>query len=417
MADLQIGRIGLETEKLDLIERARHVAGRGALPEYTFLGVIVIPTLDEAKYLRNQLLSQFDLYAGDVWSAVPIIWDADSTMDGYYRLLRTQVGTDKIHESAVKLTFNVTVERLGGFSQVMMQSMLSINDIVTDHGTDGKPWHSPPAEADAYSTGGAFPDLYTRDTEDGEIQVAVDLPQDVIDPTWSVAPENYYKGASRIHVDDRLIAGLDCEMLPTDWVMSNGLMQVRAAAFGGASNGEIECSWWDGAAWSDWFAFEVHWDGTNKIPAWNYFTVVDNRPEVCIVKLMRDAAEDSATTTIHTLELTLRRGAPFVSCRYHFDGDPYDHSVVATAGGSWTRPVGASYAYGPAVDGQTPVMGCPRNFTLSSAELQLDVNANSFPFWVGAAINGASSGSGHGPADLTEQYLGWTAEAVQAVRR
>lgn len=416
MSELTVGRVGLDVEIGSPARWTQRAAGpQGVNRTETISGELRASSLANTKALRSELLAQ-------VGQLVPILSDDDSTLNGIYLLDSADVDLDAydgpLNDVGVAM-FTVTATRVGSFSEVEFQSLLGMVDAAEDFSTTASYWHSPPVGTKAYSAGAASPTLIERATEDGDILTAYDIPEGT-HPTWSVDPADYYDGAVELWAGSRLRAGRDMPMDPADWEINAKTMKVRPGAVTGSSNGEIEVAAWDGA-WNTWVPFKITWAGTNDVPSWDYVSVLRNTPEVVAVRLVRDAAESPfATTAKHELDITVRRGCRLVSCVYKFDGSAQTHAVARASSAAATRPGGtASYiTFNTLVDGDRWMLGCPRAFTANgtTGEIELDTASKSMPFWIGVAVNNASSG-GNGPADLAGQYVGQSGEQVRAVRR
>lgn len=415
MGTLKLGRVGLDVD----LDDPQEVSYRGTTDGRTVRigGYFRAASLAETKILRSEILAQ-------VGQLIPLTYTTDDGLDGVAILEDANVDLDWQDGALLGkgfFRFDVTVTFLGSFSEIEFQSLLSMVDAAEDHATTASFWHSPPVGAQAYSAGGATPTLIERSAVDGDVLLAYDIPTGT-HPTWSVDPADYYTGAVEFYAADYLRAGRDMPMDPTDWYITNGLMEVRPSTFQGTSDGEIEVRFYDGTAWGSWIDFKVVWAGTNDVPSWNFVTCLRNTPESVTVRLVRDAAESPfATTAKHELDITLRRGGVFASCVYKFDGSGQTHKVVRATTDGATRPGGtASYVTDNGViSGDKWVLGTPKAFTADTTEggVELDSTSQVMPFWIGAAIDNASNGSGNGPADLAEQYVGQVAEQVRAVRR
>jgi hypothetical protein len=405
--------------------------GRITLPAYTKLtlgrnergnldrlrGWLRDSTLAETKILRTELVG----HAGDL---IAITDSTDTDINGFYYVDDVSV-TAEADKGSLQGTglfqFDARLTFVGRYSSTELQSLLTMVDAVEDFSTTESYWWAPSIGAQAVDAGGAAPVIVERDGADGTIAVATDMTSGT-NPTWSIDPSSYYDGAVELYADgDVLRTGTEIPMDTTDWYISNGLMQVRPSAYQSTSDGELDVRFHDGTAWGDWQGFFLNWAGSNKIPSWNFVSVLVNQPELVIIRLVRDAAESPfATTTKHELDLTLRRGGRFVCGLYKFTGPTaYTHALEAAGSDTVTRPGGtASYVYlDTLVSGDRIVYGTPKAFTLATREIQLNATSKYMPFWIGAEVDSGSAASGNQAADLAEQYVGQVAEVVRAVRR
>jgi len=372
-------------------------------------------TLADTKVLRTELRG----HEGD---AVAITYSTDADIDGFYIVDSVRVSSiarqaslqgNGVFRADVTLTF------IGGHASTQLQSLTTRVSAVEDHATTPSYWWAPALGAQAVDAGGVANTLIERDGEDGTVDVAIDIAADV-NPTWSIAPASYYAGAVEFYADDELRTGTEMPMDVDNWYISNGLMQVRPGGYQSASNGKIEVRFHDGTAWGTWVAFIINWAGTNALGSFDFVTCLVNTPEQVIVRMVRDALEaPTSSTTLHELDLNLRRGGRLVTALYKFTGAAATHSVEADVSDTATRPGGnASYSYlDTLVSGDRIIWGTPKAFTLATLENTLDVAAQTMPFWLAAAVDNAADATGNGPADLAEQYVGQTAETVRPVRR
>ncbi len=414
MGLLTVGRVGLDVS-LDKLtryrERARDVAWRTDITGY-----LRSTTLALTNILRTELLNQ----SGDL---IPITYSTDANLDGFYLLdsVDMDISARQTSQQGVGyVPFRLAVTRIGSYAQTELQSLLTMVDAAEDFATSESFWWAPSIGAQAVDAGGATPVIVSRDGEDGTMSIATDMVKGT-NPSWSIPVADYYDGAAELWAGDRLRTGTDMPMDPTDWYITNSLMEVRPDDYQGTSSGEIEVRFHDGTSWGSWVQFFINWSASNKVPSWNYVSIVRNSAAAVTIRLVRDAAEAPFSTTAkHELDITLRRGGRFISCVYKFTGAAEDHALEMDGSDTVTRPGGGTASYVLAdtlVSGDQIIYGCPRDFTLATREISLDVAAKSMPFWIGAAVDDAANGTGNGPADLAEQYVGQVAESVRAVRR
>lgn len=415
-ADSRYGRLGLEIDwkaPQDVSQNVRpgehviDVAGyfRGA-------------TITETLALAVEFLAQ-----AEIEEPLPWVSATYPSLDGYYLTQDLSIDANWRNAALIDpgwIEFRARLKREGSHSQAKLLSELGYVSAVEDHSTTPSYSWAPPVGAQSVDAGNTGPVLVTRTTTDGDITVATDMTVGTI-PTWSVAPSGYFAGACYIYAADVLRAGLDLPMDAADWVIGNGLVEVRPSAFQGTSDGGIQFRAYDGAAWGDWLNFQINHAGTNTIGKWHFVTIMGDTAGEVRLRIQRDAEEDTTpTTTLHELDFKLRRGMPFVECVYKFTGAAATHALEANETDTATRPGGtASYALLDTLDsvGNQILFGTPKAFTLSGLEIQIDVASQEMPFWIGAAINDAANGTGNGPADLAEQYVGQVAETVKAARR
>lgn len=412
MGALTIGRVGLD---VDMDHMAAWEERKGFNEEQTvFRGFLKSTSIEFTKYLRAELLEQQGAF-------IAVTYSGDDFFDGFYIL--TDVFIDTIQNSylgAGLFPFEISLYRIGSLASTELQSLITAADIDNDFGSTPQYWHAVPPGTLSYNAGpDASATEYARESVDGNVAFYVNV-QASWDPTWSIEPASYYLAASEIWYRDRLRAGLLIpENDPTNWYITNGLIEVRAATFQGSSNGQIELRPYDGTQWDSWLAFDFWHDDTNEIPSWHFFTILRNTPELVTVRLMRDA-RPITSSSIHTMDISLRRGSHYASFVWTYTSS-HAGSIRRAATDAATRPGGnASYIYDASTnEGHRWILGAPREFIEdeTNGRITFDVEERVHPFWIGFVINNAANDSGDGPADLTRQYTGWVSETVRGVRR
>ena len=415
--DTRFGRLGLEidwdapqrlTQNVRPGEWIDDVTGR-------FRGATLADTLALAAEFKAQ---------AEIQEPLPLVSTTYPDINGFYLIQDVDVSADYRNAALIApgwIDFRLRAKREGSYSQTKLQSVLAMVSAVEDFSTTPDYTFAPPIDAKAFDAGASAPTLITRKSEDGDHeQVATGMTVGT-SPTWSVDPASYYGGAVKIWAGDVLRAGLDMPMDPTDWMIGNGMVQVRPSTFQGTSDGGLQFQFHDGGGWGDWVNFQINHAGTNTIPAWEFVTIMGNTASQGRIRIQYSANETpTSTTSLHELDIKVRRGSPIVTMLYKYTGAAATHAVELNETGTATRPGGtASYAYWDTLDsvGNRIVFGCPKAFTLSGLEIQLNSTSQHMPFWVAAAIDAAANGTGNGPADLAEQYVGQVAETVKAARR
>lgn len=409
MAVLTIGRVGLDVElphPSEWSESARIDSGR----EIAIRGFLLAADSAQTSALRTELLEQMG-------KLTPVTYTLDPLLNGFYILTETRIDSLPVsYRGRGVYPFEVLLYRVGSDSRTELQSLLTAATVTNSHSITAQYWHATPPAALAYNVGSGAPLEKTRTTEDGAIAVYLDIPAQS-DPTWSVAPGSYYGGAARLYTAGRLRAGQDFTNTAADWSLENGLIRIRPVPYQGTSTGELDLYVWS-SGWSSNIRWKILWSGTTKIPKWHYMTCIRNDPEVVVIRLVRDAETSPPSAFQHQLDLTLRRGAPYVSCYYKYTGGASTHAVARDSVDAATGATGYIKDTGT-ISGHRWVLGTPQAHTqdTTNGKITPTVSSQYFKFWIGAAVSDAADGSGHGPADIAKQYMGWVGETVRAVRR
>lgn len=336
---------------------------------------------------------------------VPVIISDKKTLTGFYSVTDVAaVLSDELNGKAVKVDWTLTLDRVGGPTDVEFETVMSSFARLTSVGSPPAAsfWHSPPGSYVDYYTGITVPGATTvRTGADGAITVFRGIPGATF-PRWNVEPEDYMKGAASVFIDGERRNGIITRPMLTDWSITNGLVDLRPAdAFGRLSASVVNAA---GARVSP-YTFEFPSTLTGLLPP--LFTILQNDPEELRVRLTYAQAAPGRVT----VDLSLRRGSRFVTAVMK------RHSALAM---SVTVPAGGGAAVTGGVrqvtadgSGNRWVVGSmkPGTVTATSIALGTVVAAD---FFVGHEV-GAAAGDLF--ADLWQQYRGTVSTNTRAVLR
>ena len=341
--DTQLGRLGLDVEWGAPKRVGRSADGTGQI--YRVSGAFRGATLAQTLALGGEFIAQ-----AEIQEPLPFISATLADLNGF--VVINDLDVDEDWRNAARqgkgwIEFDMTLDRKGSYSQTKLMSILAMVSAVEDHATTPSYSWAPPIGALAVDAGTTAPTLITRATAAGDIVVATDMTVGTW-PTWSVDPASYFDGAVEVWAGDRLRAGLDMPMDPTDWYISNDIMQIRPSVYQGSSDGGLQVRFHDGTAWGDWTDFDIYWAGTNVVPAVGLCNNPSgrrrNRPGRPVARRQRiphldhcdSRAHDQATQgdAVRRMRLQLHR-----RCRYSFCGGRRDrhcdpsgrHSLICPA--------------------------------------------------------------------------------------
>ncbi len=418
MPTLTVGRVAYDVTVSKVDNRSRD-----SNRTVTLTGV-VDGTVTLRKNLRSELLAQ-------TGRLVAVSYTSDSDVDGFYILRSVDVGAMARQVAYFDHgLFRVTIrmERVGSESETEIQSLITGTVLTNAHGLDAgetAPFHAPAVGHLAYNSVDGTPTQRTRTGDEGAVEW-YDGIDNTVDPTWSVAPSSFYDGSAKIYVTSILRAGTDAPNDVDDFELSNSLVKVTPGTTTGSSNGRLDVSWYDGAQWDTAMRFKIIYDaagGANVIPGWHYMSIIRNDAEVCILRLVRDAAPATSAHR-HVLDLMLRRGSRFVSCFYTWTGAAEDWDVIRDSNdaASAFTPTGASSAVGVVDDSATDnnkfviATAAAHSARTTEGGVRITGPTQTFDFMIGAEV-GATPGTGNDADELALQYFGWIAERDRAVRR
>lgn len=404
MPDLTIGRVGLSG--VDLGDPEQYV-GAASPNERTvdLSGTAVGVDLASTKALRDELQA----LAAMPSLIVPVTWDGDANLDGYYRLDSASFDVQALHDRGF-VPVRMSLTRVGSAGEIVFRSKIVGAVMANDHGVtlaESEPFHSPPRGAYGYNPGATVPASATRTGSAGAITVFRDI--DVaVSPWFSVAAADYYAGGAQVTVDGFVRSGLHAPNTPASWQLENELVRVAPNATGG----RIDVAHHDGTQWEPAKTWRIQ-SGGSDVGSWNAVRILRNDPEETAVRLTRDVAGGGEIT----LDLALRRGSRFVAGYLQRHAAATLKVVLAAAEtGQTVTPAGASSAV--AIErstndgnGNRYVIGSARSFTNDLATGGLSkTSTTSLDFFVGSEIGGSGAAAVDTSETLCLQYLGVVAE-------
>lgn len=387
-------------------------------------GFHVIPaaaTVAALQPLRQQMLGLVENRDEEV---VPIVWSADDSFDGFYRVVGVQAPSDQMMINAGRtMNCSVTLERLTDYAnptfEVTVQSVVRTNG----HGI------STPSTVVAYAPDETFdpgPDLtsasewsrppdFTFSVTATARAYRIAAPLSLTAWRYSAAPVDYYGGACLLEVkySDGNWYPVTGRQVPyaLDWRISNGLVRLTAAPSTTAADGTFEVY----ASGSGWESIGVeHSDGVRLGRAPNLddaqpLQILRNSPEQVSVKIQ--AGE-------RFVVWTLQRGA-------HVALGAWGARVAQQWGLAMSSAVGGTNVTGGIrvtsndANGNRVVFAMAAAHTTDTGVTSI-VNtstATSGNFGLGIELGGSSAAAGNQAANIVDQYFGAVSWRQRVVNR
>lgn len=415
MPKLTIGRVGFDFDMDNPNQIRTRVDGRRARVDIS--GELRSTSLANTKALKSELEGH-----AEEQHAVAVTMSDDAFIDGYYRVVDVDIDADNYALNTSGLfDFRVTLERIGTAQATEFTSLIDGLLIANNYGldeSDVKYTWSPPVGAEAVTNAGS-PTGHERTTSDGAIETYVGVDVD-LDPSWSVDPDSFYKGAAYIRLGGYVRSGLDAPEDLLTWEIGNGIVELFAD---GTNDGVVNIQH---AVDQTAYGFKIMFESTTAVPAWNYPSIVANTPEECRLRLTRDANESPPTDSLHQLDIVVRRGCPYAICVYSWTGGATTFSVdrESTDAATSVTPTGASGAMAVEdsandADGNRWFLGGFTHTGVDTTNGGLDwgTNTNKFAFVLGVEIAGSNAHARDDTGDVMLQALGQLGETVRPSRR
>tara|TARA_B000000557_G_scaffold50228_1_gene38551 strand:- start:3502 stop:4737 length:1236 start_codon:yes stop_codon:yes gene_type:complete len=378
-------------------------------------GTFVPNTVDEIKYLRDELLA-----CANGYYTVPFTWEGDSSMSGYVKVNGAGVETSRVTVGGYE--YSIDMLWLGNMGELEFESQFSGGIIENDHSITSSTtqFYAGPVDSYAHSHSNT-PSNFERVGANGTtiVRYASDIRS--YNAKYLVDPADFYKNACEVFTDgvddvSRLRCGLESpNHSAASTILQNGLVKMTFDNTTTQSRFNIFCYDTDGYKSNETFAIsrgvsETEWQG------WRSVQILKNEPECATVRLTSyyDATNKDQRLT---LDVTLKRGAR------HF-------SIVATQWSSAqfnikpTSTVGytdnTSYATETNNDseGNRIVLGSPQNFDVDTTNGGINSTSSTATLkaFIGYEFGGTNATSIDTADKIRDQYLDNVYEVVRLVK-
>lgn len=381
-------------------------------------GFLHAPAVGDALALRQQILGYVDNADEPV---IPLTWAADSTISGFYRVLKANVAMKGASLAHGLFQWQMQLERVVGYAAPVIESVMIGNWRANAHGLGGAiSFHAVPAAVTDYTRSGILDD-YVRVGANGDLRINK---MSIYNTTlrFSLAPAHYYDGAATFELGSgslfRTIVGRQCESLPTAWRLSNDLVRVTPSA----TAGRLDISHYDGAAWvTKTYNFRIQ--GSHHVNLFTSVAVLRNAPEAVVIRL-GCSTEGGLDIGPVTIDLELRRGDRLVrgfiqsdvARAWRFGRNTAEASTLLTG---TSHPSGGIRATSNDANGDRFALFTTLDFSadLTNGSIYADAAVTRMDFGIGLEVNGSAAVEPDRVFDLSGNYFSAQAERQMVVRR
>lgn len=315
---LTVGRFGVDVRSGEV----QAVDSSG--DTWSVSGTTAYADAEEAVTLRQQLLG----YVGSPDEAfVPIVWDEQPEMDGYYRVtgasFKARPGTWR---SGVA-DFSVDIERVQGYAAPLIETVIVGALRTSTLALATRRWIGMAPESRSYaeiSDAGVL--SYRAPDETRQIDGNGSLNIFKLDATTRIIqsyinPRSFYGGAATLRMGstDRVVVGRQIVNEPRVWTLSNGMFEFRGdqGPSGPVQPPNFQMRGWDNDAglWSPWVTMSLFAPPTAagsgfRVGAFHTISVLSNSPEEVVIRLLATLNSDFSPIAV---DVALRRGARHVA--------------------------------------------------------------------------------------------------------
>jgi hypothetical protein len=383
----------------------------------TLSGRFVASSVTEAKVLRDELVSM-----GNSNLLLPLTYTGDTTFQGFCKL--QNVSINHVSLATGVLDYQITILIQGRTSEMLFESnmsgaLLTNSHSITASNTTYGPFHALPVNAYNYDHENA-PVGVTRATEDGNVTLFYkDTIRDKA-AQWLVEPENFYKGACKITINNTVRAGYLSPNHPTGVVLSNGIVRLTSGSVSDESRFNLE--FYDNGSFTS--SREISINSGSSTTDWNLWKTVQiirNEPQECVVRFTSYSSDDNGDGRL-TIDATIKRGAHHISLVAN-QGATSNRAAasrinlqVTESGGTFANSTGYMVESSADSSGQKFIVGSPQGYTADTTNKLIHLSTAQFKTYVGYVYN-ASNPLNHDTADaVRDQYLESVYENVRLVR-
>jgi len=375
---------------------------------------------------------------------VPVTYTVDSSIDGFYRVQSAQVGYPLHTQVTYGAPFQLQMQRFGGGSLPQCEvysthnvrpNSASVTTTTLNGSNDYRRLAVPAAATDFWC--GSQSTAATRTSSSGALSMWY-LPTypAALTSTFTVTPGDYYDGACEIRTKygsatSQLVLGKYAPRPFDGMTISNGLVRVFLHP---SIDTAFEVEVYDGTQWEDLIAgtgWRIEHDyGGGSNHQWDLSNasvqILRNSPERCTIRLVLAEAATVAQFGRVWIDLTVRRGDPFVGGLVQFDTNGTLSGVVAlepttsTTSTALTGGLRASTTDLP--EGNRAVWALQGGTSLTTTTgtgriVQSASSANPVPFMVGFELGGSGSSGIEEAQDVLYQWFDSKSETMRVVRR
>jgi len=405
-----IGRLSF-TSPRTLAEASNPSDGKNSIERSIDInGTLVANTLADAKEIRDELISLSNSNL-----IVPFTYEGDSTYQGYCQIQNADVNTGTLSGQGL-FRYSLSLKVKGRIGETHFESNMTGSMLTNAHSYSSVngPMHFTPVNAYNYSHAQA-PASHVRATSTGNVYGFYDTNLRSNAATWYVNPSEYYKGAAKVTINNKVKNGYLTISTPQSVVIDNGIVEITSGSTTDQSrftlkfydNGEFvsqrEIAIASGSSFTEW-------------KVWQTVQILRNDAEEVSVRFV--TYSETAGDGRLTVDVTIRRGM-------------HHASFVATQGATHTRSAtsrinsklitantvtAGTYDITESVadsDGQKFFIFSPQGVTTSATNRNLHITSAQYKFMCGYQIG---SNSLNTPASVFDQYMNSVYEKVRLVR-
>lgn len=365
---------------------------------------------------------------------VPITWDCDSTVEGFYRILGAEVGFNNNSLRTGIFPFTVEAEQVVGYAAPQFEAIITGTSLANVHGITGVSWFTfPQAVTEQFfrnpilGQGCRVNEL--RTTATGVLNFTDCNELYVGSLLYYLRPADFYIGTCSFKQGDPLELTVGTQILdtPYDWEMSNSLLRVRPSP----TQGRLLIAWYDGTQWETEKQFTIVGDEppnpvmlplrAGEAKQFNTVSILRNSPEMCVIRLSLGFPDYGIEASRTFMDLSLRRGdrSLRVILQNQPDYFPNKWEIRRSEAEAATLITGAIRATSNDAGGNRYLIMTPGTFTTDLTQGQVSTPSGTAlgHFGISMEIGGSSAVDTATAPELVNQFFGSQVERLVVASR
>ena len=405
-----IGRLSF-TSPRTLAEASNPSDGKNSIERTIDInGTLVADTLADAKEIRDELISLSNSNL-----IVPFTYEGDSTYGGYCQVENADVNTQSLSGQGL-FRYSLSLKVKGRAGETNFESNMTGGLLTNAHSYSSVngPMHFLPVNGYNYSHSEA-PATHVRATSAGNVYGFYDSSLLSGNATWFVNPADYYKGAAKITINNKVKNGYLTINNPTSVVLDNGIVQVTSGST--TDESRFNLKFYDNNEFVSESEIAISsGSGFDEWKVWQTVQILRNDAEEASLRFI--TYSETAGDGKLTVDVTIRRGMHHVS---------FVATQSATSTRAATSRINSKLVTANAVtagtyditettadsDGQKFFIYSPQGVTVSASNRNVHLSTSQYKFMCGYLYGTETLDTA---ASVFDQYMNSVYEKVRLVR-
>lgn len=371
---------------------------------------------------------------------VPVVWDEEPSLMGFYRVGRVSVDLDPSFWSNGHFDWSVSLTRITDSALPNIENTYALTGRANSHSVtlaSSTPWIARSARISHYYKGstasgvgaGYLSDAIERPTNGIAIDTTLSTTAGIYTASWSVTPTYWYEYGASVEVSydsGSTYYPVVGRQIRYGFIPGSGdtaaLVRVNtgrvswSAIAGDGGNFRVMAPSSESAT-----TIDCVFSGSAPVTYANVtggMSILRNAPHIAAARYYVGINSHYPGRPAGYIDVAGRRGSHYLECHWA-DRESWIGGIITQDGGGHTAITGGTRRTSNDADGNRIVVLTTKTKTndLTSGGFTLSTGTNSLPFAVGFEVDGSSAQNGDRATDLIYQYFAAVTENVRLVTR